>query len=227
MSFALRVCRSCMITSTQMQQCLVETDCQIRTPEMHFEQCSLLSGSLHDHYSTNFWVNRLSKLEEVPGFSVINGLPHDIMHDLFKGIAPYELKLLLCHCVHQKYFSIDDLNERINVYDFGTNKPALIDLQLITTPAKIWQSASQMMALTQEFTLLIGDKVPEDDQNRHSRFLKICNIAVSPVCTYDTVAYLHVLIEEKLYLFKQLYSNEKLLLKHHYMIHYPSQMIRL
>lgn len=229
MSFALRVCRSCMITSTQLQQCLVETDCQLRTPEMHFEQCSLLSGSLHDHYSTSFGINRLSKLEEVPGFSVINGLPHDMMHDLFEGIVPYELKLLLCHCVHQKYFTIDDLNERINAYDFGTNKPALIDVRLITTPAKIRQSASQMMALTQELTLLIGDKVPEDDQNWHSFLvlLKICNIAVSPVCTYDTIAYLRVLVEEKLYFFKQLYPTEKLLPKHHYMVHYPSQMMRL
>lgn len=226
MSFALRVCRSCMITSAQLQQCMVETNCQLRTPEMHFEQCSLLSGFLHDHYSTNFGINRLSKLEEVPGFSVINinGFPHDIMHDLFEGIVPYELRLLICHCVQQKYFTINVLNERISTYDFGNYKPTLIDVRLTSTPsAKIQQSASQMMALTREFTLLIGDKVPEDDQNWHSLLLllKICNIAVSPVCTYDTIACLRVLIEEKMYLFILLIP------KHHYMVHYPSQILRL
>ena len=164
MSFALRVCRSCMITSAQLQECFVENNCKLRTPDVHFEQCSLLSGPLHDHYSTNFGINRLSKLEEVPGFSVINGLPHDIMHDLFEGIVPYELKLLICHCVHEKYFTIKVLNERINAYDFGSNTPTQIDVHLITTPsAKIRQSASQMMMLAREFPLLVGDRIPQDD----------------------------------------------------------------
>lgn len=40
----------------------------------------------------------MSVLEEAPGYSVINGLPHDMMHDLYEGIVPYELKLLLQHC---------------------------------------------------------------------------------------------------------------------------------
>ena len=181
---------------------------------MHFEQCSLLCGSLYDHHSTNFGINRLSKPEEIPGFSVINGLPHDIMHDLFEGVIPLELKLLICHCVQNKYFTIDFLNERIKTYDFGNNKPIPIDVRITKVPSvKIRQSVSQMMALTREFTLLIGDKVPEDDQNWYSFLvlLKICNIALSPVCTQDTIAYLRVLIEEKLYLFKLLYPTEKLI----------------
>ena len=36
MSFALRVCRSC-ITSAQLQECLVENYCKLRTPDVHFE----------------------------------------------------------------------------------------------------------------------------------------------------------------------------------------------
>ena len=39
--------------------------------------------------------------------------------------------------------------------------------------------------------------------------------------------FIHLLIQEKLEVFKTLYSNEKLLPKHHYMLHYPSQMQRL
>lgn len=52
----------------------------------------------------------MSILEELPGYSVINGLPHDIMHDLYEGIVPYELKLLICHCVQEGYFTIGELN---------------------------------------------------------------------------------------------------------------------
>ena len=57
--------------------------------------------------------------------------------------------------------------------------------------------------------------------------LRICQIANSQVCSPDTIAYLSVLIEEKLHTFKSLYPHEKLLPKHHYMVHYPAQMQRL
>ena len=127
MSLALRICRACMITTPELKKCLVENESTLRTSETHFEQCCLLTGPLHEHNSTNYGINRLSILEEIPGFSVIEGLPHDIMHDLFEGVVPYELKLLLCHCVLAKYLTVDKLNERIEGYDFGSNKPAPID----------------------------------------------------------------------------------------------------
>ena len=91
MSFALRICRSCMITTPQLKTCWLESNCTLRTTESHFEQSCHLTGPLRDHYSTNYGITRLSKLEEVPGYSVIDGLPHDIMHDLFEGVVPYEL----------------------------------------------------------------------------------------------------------------------------------------
>ena len=46
MSFALRICRTCMITSEQIKECFLESSCTLRTPTSYFEQCSLLSGAL-------------------------------------------------------------------------------------------------------------------------------------------------------------------------------------
>lgn len=100
MSFALRICRGCMITRELSQKSFLESDCVLRTAESHFEQCALLAGPLSAHHSTSYGINRLSILEEIPGFSVTNGLPHDIMHDLFEGVVPYQMRLLICHCVH-------------------------------------------------------------------------------------------------------------------------------
>ena len=216
-----------MISTPQLKECLVESNCQLRESETHFEQCALLSGPLHDHYSTTFGINRLSILEEVPGFSVITGLPHDIMHDLFKGVVPYELKLLLVHCVNSKFFTIEFLNERINAYDFGGNTQAQIDVRIATNPSgKIRQSASQMISLCRELPMLVADMIPQDDIHWYSFLvlLKICSIAISPVCSHDTIAYLRVLIEEKLDLFSKLYPSQSMIPKQHYMIHYPSQI---
>lgn len=222
MSFALRICRSCMITTEQSQLCLIEDSCQLRDPETHFEQCQLLEGPLGGHYSTNYGINRCSVLEDVPGFSVVSNLPHDIMHDLFEGVVPYEMKRLISHCVEQKFFSVDLLNDRIDRYDFVHDRPSSLQSQ----PLRIRQSASQMMALCLNFPLIIGDKVPEGDKNWASflLLLQICRIAVSTTCTYETIAYLRLLIEEKLTDFKQLYPDFRLIPKFHYMIHYPSQI---
>ena len=229
MSFALRICRTCMATTDDLPKLLSDSECTMRTPETYFEQCSLLCGPLRDHYSTSFGINRISKLEEVPGFSVISGLPHDLMHDLFEGVVPYELKLLIKHCVSNKYYTIKQLNNRMARFDFPSDRPSDIDPELIAKDKKIRQSASQMMCLCHEFPMLVGDLIPESD-NHWLAFLvllKICAISLSPTCTPDTVAYLRVLIEEKLCLFKQLYSDEKFIPKQHYLVHYPSQIENL
>ena len=42
-----------------------------------------------------YGINRRSVLEDVPGFSVVTSLPHDIMHDLFEGIAKKELNAVM------------------------------------------------------------------------------------------------------------------------------------
>ena len=55
----------------------------------------------------NFGINRRSILEDVPGFLVATGIPHDIMPDLFEGALPLELKLLLAHFVESHYDSRD------------------------------------------------------------------------------------------------------------------------
>lgn len=212
MSFALRVCRSCMVTPNELQECFSESSCSLRTAESYFEQCSLLFGPLKTHYSTTYGINYMSVLEEAPGYSVINGLPHDMMHDLYEGIVPYELKLLLQHCVSCKYFTIDELNERIERTSFAKNKPRLIDPSAVASETKIRQSASQMMALSQHIPLLIADKIPLEDLHWKSflLLLRICSIANSLTVTPDTLEYLSIIITEKLQLLKEVYPNNKL-----------------
>ena len=226
MSFALRICRGCMITREQSQSLFLERDCVLRTPDTHFEQCALLRGSLFEHYSTCYGITRLSILEEIPSFSVTSGLPHDIMHDLYEGVVPYHLSLLLNYCVREKFIKLEELNQRITSTDFLNNKPCLIDPNICHTESKVKQSASQMMALCREFPLLIADKIPESDPHWQVflLLLKICSIAIAPTCTYDLIAYLRIIIDEYLSTFCRLYPHKTLIPKQHYMIHYPSQM---
>ena len=45
--------------------------------------------------------------------------PHDITHDLFEGVLPYEMKLLLTIFVGNNYLTHSVLTERIKTFDFG------------------------------------------------------------------------------------------------------------
>ena len=205
----------------------MESDCVLRTADSHFEQCALLTGPLSAHYSTCYGINRLSILEEIPSFSVTSGLPHDIMHDLFEGVVPYQMRLLICHCIANTYYTIEELNRRITAFDFLDNKPSDIDSNLCRrNDSKVKQSASQMMALCREFALIIGDKIPENEPHWHLFLilLRICSIAVAPSCTPDLMAYLRICVEEYLCTFRELYPSQTLIPKQHYMLHYASQM---
>ena len=229
-SFAHRICRTCMATRADTQCLFSEDRFKLRTPEQHEKHCQSLIGIHRHDNSVKYGINRTSILEEVPGFSVVNGLPHDIMHDLFEGVVHYEFKLFLQHCVSSKFFSIETLNNRLRGFDFGTeDKPSLIDPSSLDHPnRKFSQSAAQTITLVRNLPILIGDKIPEDDKGWHSVLvlIKICQIALSPVHSHDTVPYLRVLIEEKLQLLKELYPGSTMKPKMHYMVHYPSQIER-
>ena len=103
MSFPLRVCRTCVVTPELLQSCFCENESMICTSSSHFEQCLLLNGPLGNHHSVSYGITRLSILEAVPGFSVIHGLPHDIMHNLFDGIVTLNMILLIEYCVTKKF----------------------------------------------------------------------------------------------------------------------------
>ena len=85
-----------------------------------------------------------------------------------------------------------------------------------------------MMSLCHHFALLIGDKIPESEPHWHIFLilLRICSIANAPLCTHDLMAYLGILVEEYLRMFRELYPSKTIIPKQHYMLHYSSQMER-
>ena len=179
-----------------------------------------------------FGINRESELDKIPHFSVANNLPHDIMHDLFEGVVPLEIKLLLLNLINNKYFTISEFNARLRQFDFGyteiCDKPSELDDNFIKKPEqKIRQSASQMWLLAITLPLLIGDLIPEDSEvwDLYLLLLRICSIAVSWEIDLDTIAYMRVLIEEHHTKFKLIYSDKPFTPKMHYMVHNPSQIL--
>lgn len=161
------------------------------------------------------------------------GLPHDAMHDILEGVAQLELKLLVRHCVNQKYFSIPEYNHRVESFCFGkneTDKPGKITREILASnDKKFHSSAAQTLLLCRTIPLMVGDCVPEEDE--HWRcfllLLKICDIVFSPIIPKGYCAVLKLLIEEHHSLFKLLYSSSMIIPKFHFLVHYPDQILAL
>ena len=71
-----------MATTEQIQTDFTESDFELRTPEEHKKQLSSLSGSSYVQNSVQYGINRKSVLDDIPNFSVVHNIPHDIMHDI-------------------------------------------------------------------------------------------------------------------------------------------------
>ena len=68
MSFAYRICRTCMATTEQIQTCFLESDFELRTPESHLLQLQMLSRGSYAENSTKYGINRSSELLSITNF---------------------------------------------------------------------------------------------------------------------------------------------------------------
>ena len=80
-----------------------EEDYTLRTPAQYDFYCSLLNGPLATFDSTTYGVNSRSPLNQIDNFYVANGqLPQDIMHVIFEGVMPLNVRLMLCRFVYEE-----------------------------------------------------------------------------------------------------------------------------
>ena len=220
-------CRFCITDKPMLQQIFYERPEFVRTKEAH-EVHVQSDNSVKDTGVTGR--SLLSKLEH---FHVLDNYTPDIMHDILEGICPYELKLVLHHFILNKLFTIDELNERIRCFNYGSedsgNKPNEISKSsLISKEGTIKQSASEMWCLTRNLPLIIGDLIPEDDPHWELilSLLHIMSIIFAPAITREATYMLQYLIKDHLESFKHLYPDERIKPKQHYLVHYP-RCIRL
>ena len=93
---------------------------------------------------------------------------------------------------------------------------------------KLRQSAAQMWLLMRILPFLVGDLIPRNDMHWecYLKLVKICNIATASSVSRDTTLYLQLLIEEHHLQFCELYGSNSVIPKMHFIIHYPSQLLR-
>lgn len=170
-------------------------------------------------------------LNDVHNFHVTNNFAPDIMHDLLEGVCSLEVHLVLETLIQDGYLTLDLLNSRITSFDYGIpdakNKPSVISANKLQNPdGPTHQTASQMWCLIRHLPLLIGDKVPEDNEHYELLLLLLdcMDIIFSYEVTEDDTLFLKHVIKDHHEHFLHLYPLRHLKPKHHFMTHYPRQI---
>lgn len=221
----LRICRTCLITSSQVQENIKVVDFVLRTPDNYERHAKAVA--IDNSLSSVYGIKFMSPLNEIPEFHVARGLPPDVMHDLLEGVVPFELSLILRKLISDNLFTLEYFNRRIANLKYKSsdsrNKPEMQKLDKNT----IVGTASQNWTLLRLLAVLIGFKIPEDNViwNFFLQLKLITEISLSPIFTIGHIDLLQSEIWHHLEDFKHLFPESRLKPKHHFLMHYPQHII--
>lgn len=220
------VCRFCLGERSQFQTTEVRSGLfQRRDKEQHTVH---VETALSSPISTPcYGVKKQCALsEKLQHFHVTSGYPPDVLHDLLEGVVPLELALSFQDFIKKKYFSLVELNTCIQQFPYKwsdqTNRPHVIPSHF-AKKRTVGGNAHENWCLLRLLPLIIGLKVPEDDEvwQMLMTLKDIVELAVAPVHTEQSICYLGTLISEHRNRYLEVFPQEKLLPKHHFLEHYP------
>lgn len=234
-SFARQSCRTCTADKTSMKTKFMARDFPERSLNEHLHRCDQLEtlSKVTKTYWSKIWgINRRSVLLDIDNFNPSVSFVHDPMHVLLEGIVPYEMALVLYHCIYtKKYFKLSWLNSQIKGYPYTyldiNSRPECIDKDDITVNNKIKQTSAAMMTLCFTMPHIIGFKIPDDDE-RWKNFiilLQIVILSTSPYVDEDSAGQLAQLVATHNYNFVKLYPKSSVIPKLHYCIHLAKQIL--
>lgn len=228
---SLRSCRFCKISKTDMHACIDADLCQLRTKE-NFNQM-VNSVTLNSCLITTYGIKCNSVLNKLKYFHVCWGCPSDVSHDIFEGVAPDLLKLVIDNCLSQRYFTLDELNSIINRFPYyGKDKKNKISKIKSENNSQfkvvIKQTAAECKNLVFMLPLFIASKIPENDEiwKVYLNFLNCLDFILAPSLKRGEIIYMSRLISTFLENFLSVFGDRvHLKPKFHYMLHYAKQYL--
>lgn len=214
-------CRFCKTHKDETKYQVKENEENLRNIENYNNDC----------LSSSFGIKEVCIWHELPNFHVTNNLSCDLMHDVLEGVLRYDMAHIIFSLITKKYFSLRQLNERIKYFKFAesdTGNPIpLINFQHLKK-RYIIMSASEMLALTTYFCILVGDLIPlhEPVWNFYILLYKMLDILLSKTVSNSSIFYLKSIIEEHHKMYCNLFK-ETLKPKFHFLLHYPRIMTKV
>lgn len=146
-------CRFCKTHKNDTKFQITENEEILRNTDNYNNDCLSFSNGIKE---VCIW-------HELPNFHITKNLSCDLMHDVLEGVLRYDMAQIIDHLIKKKYFSLEQLNERIKYLKFFNIDYSNPIPQIISEHLKkkyIIISASEMSALTIYFGILVGDFIP-------------------------------------------------------------------
>lgn len=219
-------CRFCLIRRSSFH----ETPYATAEPRTTTNYETTLKCIEADPNSENFCIKFNSCFNALRYFHVCHGLPPCLGHDLFEGIVSYDLALILKYLVvKMDWFTYQHLNRSMAQFKFLANDANNKPNEVSPNAERLSGHAVQNWYLCRLLPILIGNKIIDFDDVVWQLFLQLREIVervCAPKISLSQVAYLKVLIEEYLQSRQDVFSDQKLKPKHHYLAHYPSLILQ-
>lgn len=223
------VCRSCLITSDHIKSGEVLDIFPERTPSNYIEAVEKVESNTElSHYHG---IKFNSIFNELRYYHVCKpGLPPCLGHDLFEGVVQYDLALFINYLVKvRKWFTYVSLNQMITKFKYkgsdANDKPNILN----DKSKKLGGHAVQNWCFLRLLPVFICLNVQDTSDKVWGLILllrEIVELVCAPKITFGQVAYLRIKIEEYLELRVGLFPETPLRPKHHYLAHYPRQLLQ-
>lgn len=216
-------CRRCKRNREQREEDTFEHSNSLRTVQNYEYDLQLQDVS-------RTGIKHSSIFNKIPSFHLVYNVYFDLMHDLWEGVCMYGLGHCLNYFIHtKKYFRLDELNRRKNMFVFGnlnsSNVPNDIkDINL--SKSKVKMTANEVKTFITFLPLIIGDKIPTNDEVwlYFCNLLKICHILMLREISSNMIDALQRIISDHHTQYLKLF-NDCLKPKHHNLVHYPSFLV--
>lgn len=221
-------CRQCLISREDFHISNVKGI--ERTCRQHAEQLTKLKEN--PNFKPHYGLKLSSMFNDLSFFNVTENYVWDVMHDLFEGVVPLIVKLILQKYVRSKKIRTEQLNSRIKSFKYGftekLNKPSsnFTPAMIYNDQQKIKQRASQQWLLSRVLPFILFDKVTITDNEMVLLALmnKLVSIIVMEEFSEGSLQYLDCLLIEFTYLCKEVFPGQVKLNKSHHLLHYTDSI---
>lgn len=166
---------------------------------------------------------------QLKNFHPVTNYSCDIMHDVFEGIARYDVALILNYIIFEKkIFNLFTMNNLKQGFDYGFIEIGNLGPEIQESQIKngyITMSASEMKTFLHFLPLMIGhmilDKAEHTDVwNLLLILIKIVDIILQSSLTQTDISRLKILISSYLKCRLKIFPDKNLKPKHHFLLHY-------
>lgn len=222
-NFNTAPCRFCLMSAEERRKCTTLTCPEIDEHAVNRERRKFSSGE-----SSIF--TEMTPLMQLSYYSSADSHPPDISHDIFEGVGPRTLSLVLSHILLKaKHTSVQIANSIVESFQYSYHDkrdkpgPLLLDKGQI----KVKQNMAECWTLLRLLPIMMGHLIqPCQEWSVLIHLIQIIEMIMAPVLTDRDVDLLDERIKCFMEGFQQSFPSVNFTPKFHFLLHYPSQIKR-